>query len=218
LVEFTECIDKIVIEYGTGSNSPTQHPTYSKITIGESIFTIEQCKASCDCLDSDEDGVCNDADICEGGNDNDDFDGDGIPNFCDDDCDNSIGSGDDDADGICNNEDECPGFDDNIDENKNGLPDGCDLFRLGVDFDLGIYPNPATAGSIIGISVTGDYKDADLLIFDEVGRLIEQSKLHLSDGTNTYQLSPDLISTGIYFVKIRTEAFNSKVHKLIIID
>jgi len=171
LVEFTECIDKIVIEYGTGSNSPTQHPTYSKITIGESIFTIEQCKESCDCLDSDEDGVCDDDDICEGGNDNDDYDGDGVPNFCDNDCDGSIGGGDDDADGICNNEDVCPGFDDNVDENDNGVPDGCDLFRLGVDFDLSIYPNPVKAGSIISISSNEAYQNADLLIFDEAGRL-----------------------------------------------
>jgi hypothetical protein len=37
--------------------------------------------------DTDGDGVCNALDICEGGDDNIDSDGDGIPDFCDNDCD-----------------------------------------------------------------------------------------------------------------------------------
>ncbi len=141
LVEFTECIDKITIVYGTGSNSPTHNPTYSKIVIGESIFSVEQCKDGCDepCPvvdtgggpiggDADGDGVCDGDDICPGGDDNMDTDGDGKPDFCDDDC--TTGSaplGDEDGDFVCDFEDQCPGFDDNIDENNNGIPDGCEV-------------------------------------------------------------------------------------------
>ena len=138
LVEFTECIDKITIVYGTGSQSPTNDPTYSKIVIGGSVFTIEQCKGGCDepCAaglgsgdgDSDGDGVCDGDDICEGGDDNQDTDGDGTPDFCDDDCTvgGSSARGDDDGDFVCNDEDQCEGFDDNIDTNNNGVPDGCE--------------------------------------------------------------------------------------------
>ena len=39
-----------------------------------------------DYMDSDDDGVCDDMDICDGGDDNLDSDADGIPDFCDDDC------------------------------------------------------------------------------------------------------------------------------------
>ena len=49
LVEFTQCIDQIVIVYGTGSNSPTHNPSYSSITVGERIgFTAEFCPDPCE--------------------------------------------------------------------------------------------------------------------------------------------------------------------------
>jgi len=56
--EFTECIDKITIVYGSGSNSPTPDPDNSKIIIGGQIFEVEQCGQGCECLaDDDNDGV-----------------------------------------------------------------------------------------------------------------------------------------------------------------
>jgi len=88
LVEFTECVDKITIVYGTGSQSPTHNPDYSKIVIGESVFMIEQCKEGCSepCIasnDSDNDGVCDNEDKCPGYDDHIDTDGDGIADGCD---------------------------------------------------------------------------------------------------------------------------------------
>ncbi len=92
LVEFTECIDKIVIEYGTGSDSPTPDPTYSKIYIGKHYgIQTEVCQDACvaDCADAsspgddDNDGVCNVDDLCPGFDDNIDLDGNGIPDGCD---------------------------------------------------------------------------------------------------------------------------------------
>lgn len=104
------------------------------------------------CVDDDDDGICNEEDICPDGDDTLDSDNDGIPNACDNDncilgapCDdgNPCTEGDsyhtdcncygiwadDDDDGICNESDECPGEDDFIDENENGIPDGCDARR-----------------------------------------------------------------------------------------
>lgn len=49
LVEFTECIDKVIIVYGTGSNSPTHNPDYSSITIGEHLgFSTKVCPDTCE--------------------------------------------------------------------------------------------------------------------------------------------------------------------------
>ena len=88
LVEFTECIDKITIVYGSGSNSPTPDPDNSKIIIGGQIFEVEQCGQGCECLaDDDNDGVCNDEDVCPGGDDSIDSDGDGTPDDCELQCD-----------------------------------------------------------------------------------------------------------------------------------
>ena len=115
---------------------------------------------NCNCfgtfVDSDQDGVCDAEDVCPGGNDNLDSDGDGIPDDCDDcndsifglacddeddcteedsfdeDC-NCIGifmDGDDD--GICDAEDICPRGDDNIDDDEDGIPNACDECTLVV--------------------------------------------------------------------------------------
>ncbi len=91
LVEFTECIDKITIVYGSGTNSPTPDPDNSKIVIGSGVFSVEQCQEGCECPeDDDNDGVCNENDICPGGNDLIDSNGDGIPDDCEIQCDEYI--------------------------------------------------------------------------------------------------------------------------------
>lgn len=100
--------------------------------------------ASCNCagtftgMDTDNDGICDAYDICVGGDDLADADGDGIPTFCDT-CDNrTIGKPcddgnpctildrvqagcecvgilmDDDVDGSCNWDDQCPNFDNTL--------------------------------------------------------------------------------------------------------
>lgn len=111
----------------------------------------ENCNCQGTFMDSDGDGVCNAEDICAGGDDNTDSDGDGIPDFCDtDDCPFTLGSPcddgdnctendaydadcncvgvyqDSDLDGFCDAEDTCIGGSDFIDENNNGTPDFCD--------------------------------------------------------------------------------------------
>lgn len=44
LITFTECVDEIIIIYGTGNDSPVTNPTYSKIQIGAEFgFITENC-------------------------------------------------------------------------------------------------------------------------------------------------------------------------------
>ena len=100
--------------------------------------------------DEDNDGVCDDYDVCEGGDDALDEDGDGIPDACDNCNENLIGTPcddgdvctildvytagcgceglyiDSDQDGVCNILDQCEGHDDNLDIDSDGIPDACD--------------------------------------------------------------------------------------------
>ncbi|MEO1261422.1 MAG: T9SS type A sorting domain-containing protein [Bacteroidota bacterium] len=112
--------------------------------------------ADCECLgtftggDADNDGVCDDYDICPNGNDALDADEDGIPDACDTCDDRLIGTPcddgdpctlldvvrtncdclgtffDSDDDGTCTELDLCEGFDDSIDADGDGQPDACD--------------------------------------------------------------------------------------------
>ncbi|MCB9520284.1 MAG: hypothetical protein H6698_04590 [Myxococcales bacterium] len=70
--------------------------------------------------DDDNDGVCNDIDVCAAGDDNVDLNTNGTPDACE-------ACPDEDADTVCDDVDVCPGFDDRIDENGNGNPAGCDV-------------------------------------------------------------------------------------------
>ena len=80
--------------------------------------------AVAECLDSDQDGVCDADDICPGGDDNIDGDGDDVPDACDP-CPND-NPDDQDGDLVCDSVDACPGSDDALDEDGDGIPDGCD--------------------------------------------------------------------------------------------
>jgi len=77
-----------------------------------------------ECPDEDQDGVCDDEDLCEGFP-NVDNDEDGICNSedeCPDDAENDL-DGDNHCDGT---DDVCLGFDDSQDSDGDGIPDGCD--------------------------------------------------------------------------------------------
>jgi len=51
-VTFNQCVDKIKIKYGTGSNSPVHNPTYGKIFIGEvGGVTASTCNSTCNGCD-----------------------------------------------------------------------------------------------------------------------------------------------------------------------
>ncbi|MEM9917718.1 MAG: hypothetical protein AAF990_06460 [Bacteroidota bacterium] len=119
---------------------------------GSACTINETYNALCMCVgdyvgDQDNDGACDPLDLCPGGNDYLDADGDGTPDACfnckegepcddgdpctideeyDQDC-NCIGKfQDDDNDSVCNAYDQCPGFPDYHDMDMDGIPDGCE--------------------------------------------------------------------------------------------
>ena len=75
------------------------------------------------CQDEDEDGVCDNEDLCEGFPNVDD-DNDGICN--EDDACPVDPENDADGDNVCEIDDICPGFDDSQDTDGDGTPNGCD--------------------------------------------------------------------------------------------
>lgn len=71
-------VDRVIVRWPSGVVDEISNPAINQflsIIEGEGE---EECTA-----DSDNDGVCDADDICEGGDDNIDSDGDGIPDFCD---------------------------------------------------------------------------------------------------------------------------------------
>ena len=75
--------------------------------------------------DSDDDTVCDAADVCPGHDDLADSDNDGAPDACDS-CPADAGD-DSDGDGVCDSSDICPGGNDNLDADSDGTPDHCDV-------------------------------------------------------------------------------------------
>jgi len=172
-------------------NSPTPDPDNSKIVIGGGIFSVEQCKEGCECPeDDDNDGVCNDEDICPGGDDFMDTDGDGTPDFCDDDC---AEIGDEDGDFVCDDLDQCPGFDDNIDENNNGIPDACDVLcdEYTLDFSS---PGYNWSGDLAESFTVGN-QTFDISITDDNGILTNSTELEsgLSVRTDPNNVNEEVI-------------------------
>lgn len=76
------------------------------------------------CSDVDEDGVCDFEDQCDGFDDAEDGDGDGVPDGCDE-CPED-NPNDTDSDGVCDSDDLCEGGDDNLDADGDTVPDLCD--------------------------------------------------------------------------------------------
>ena len=126
--------DGICCGYGTGDYELVEDNTGNVIASGGEFGASEAtpfCLDNFSCPDDDGDGVCNDVDVCPGGDDNVDTDGDGIADFCDD-CPNSA-TGDTDGDGVCDDLDACPGGDDNADDDGDGVADFCDACPGGDD-------------------------------------------------------------------------------------
>ena len=78
-----------------------------------------------DCDDADGDGVCDEDDRCDGGDDGVDLDGDGVPDDCDP-CPGTSNNSDTDGDGVCDNDDLCEGDDASGDSDGDGVCDDVD--------------------------------------------------------------------------------------------
>ena len=104
-------IERVVVKWPSGVVDEIFNPSpnqFLKITEGSGE----------NCTDSDNDGICDSVDICDGADDTLDTDGDGVPDGCD----------------ICEN------GDDTIDSDGDGIPDFCDTdtcesITISISFD-----------------------------------------------------------------------------------
>ncbi len=144
-------IDQLVLSFCSGC-AETGQPCDD----GNPCTTEDAIGLDCNCggkyEDTDFDGICNVKDACEGHDDANDADGDGLPDGCDN-CDNAIigtlcddgdpctvndkyitdceclgtfEGADSDNDGICDAYDICPNGNDALDADGDGTPDACD--------------------------------------------------------------------------------------------
>ncbi|WP_194525943.1 Calx-beta domain-containing protein [Zobellia roscoffensis] len=134
-------------------------------------------------FDSDNDGVADCYDICDGGDDNTDSDADGTPDYCDhcDDTTDTDGDGipdcndteecdgldndgdgeidegfDSDSDGVADCYDVCDGGDDNADSDADGKPDHCDDCDDTTDTDGDGIPDCNDTEECDGLDNDGD--------------------------------------------------------------
>ncbi|MDM9632838.1 CRTAC1 family protein, partial [Robiginitalea aurantiaca] len=89
-------IDRVVVKWPSGIVDEIFNPSPNQ------FLTIQEGDGQ-SCTDSDNDGVCDSQDVCEGFDDSVDTDGDGVPDGCD----------------------ICTGGDDSIDSDGDGIPDFC---------------------------------------------------------------------------------------------
>jgi Metallo-peptidase family M12 len=97
----TDNLDKVEIEILRSAESVTvslENDWNSNKEVSISISPMTFCRSETDCPDDDGDGICNSDDICPGGNDNVDFDKDGLPDGCDN-CPHDANPGQEDSNG-----------------------------------------------------------------------------------------------------------------------
>ncbi len=104
-----------------GFQFPNGGTEYAGPFLGPNFLIYEEDEPA----DSDGDGVIDEDDICPGGDDNVDFDGDLVPDFCDP-CPLDAAN-DADGDGVCGDVDVCMGGDDSLDLDFDATPDFCDV-------------------------------------------------------------------------------------------
>jgi PKD repeat protein len=113
-----------------------------------SLSPVNFCVETVPCIDSDDDGVCDEDDLCPGADDNLDTDGDGIRDCQDSEinspCPNNIDASgksiDTDGDGVCDDLDNCPSVSNTGQEDVdgNGVGDVCEslpCFANDANFD-----------------------------------------------------------------------------------
>jgi hypothetical protein len=82
---------------------------------------------------------------------------------------------------------------------------------------VAIYPNPIVPGqdgTVLSIQILEDWPNADVTIFDMVGRIVYVGKLENTLGTNKLKL--DDLANGIYILQIKAAGDKSFVGKIIV--
>ncbi len=69
------------------------------------------------------------------------------------------------------------------------------------ELQIVVYPNPAKSDFTLSIN-NADNKQADIVVFDPLGKLVAQRKVNLATGENSTHFDSDEWPRGIYHIRI----------------
>jgi hypothetical protein len=78
-----------------------------------------------------------------------------------------------------------------------------------------IFPNPAKATTTLKINALKDF-NTELLVYNALGLLVSEKQVQLTSGRNTIPLTLEGLSTGVYFVSLKSE--NKTITKRIVVE
>ena len=77
-----------------------------------------------------------------------------------------------------------------------------------------LYPNPVENGFTNLSFVSGIHTEASLLVYNQIGGLVEQKNLSIQAGENSFSLEVSSYSTGVYFIQLKGEGLD-KVFRMV---
>jgi len=80
-------------------------------------------------------------------------------------------------------------------------------------YRLSNYPNPFSDGTIIATYITGDYRNAEVVVYDMVGNVITRFKL--KQGQNFNEIGSDRLKYGIYFYTLVSDGVKIETKKMV---
>ncbi|WP_460219824.1 CARDB domain-containing protein [Psychroserpens sp. MEBiC05023] len=212
LAEVSGGVEPYSFEWNNGSllNTTSGGPgTYNLTVIDNTGFsTTIEADILIDDTDSDGDTISNCEDICEGFDDTEDMDTDGIPDGCDN-CINTanINQDDTDGDGVGNDCDNCveKANPDQTDSNNNGIGDACETLSLNnVSYDdIKISPNPFNESISIITPLQLNNQKFKITIYDMLGRVILDDVFQSNTNIiKIIKLDKTISQQGVYLLKI----------------
>ena len=78
-----------------------------------------------------------------------------------------------------------------------------------------LYPNPLSQSQQLKLVLNSPVNmNADLAVFDLAGKSIVNTKLNLKQGGNVFTVPTEMLSSGIYFLRINAGSFGGVIRKL----
>ena len=83
-------------------------------------------------------------------------------------------------------------------------------------FNFDVYPNPSTNDATVAFDLGLQSTNLTIIVTNEQGKLIQEKELNDISGYTRYHLPADLLTDGIYFVKVKI-ATDSYMKRLVMV-
>ncbi|NRB65659.1 MAG: T9SS type A sorting domain-containing protein, partial [Saprospiraceae bacterium] len=91
----------------------------------------------------------------------------------------------------------------------NRMPNMAKPAKSLMDKQLSIFPNPISDDFQVQVDMNQAYSYAELLIFDQLGKLVYSKPVYLEKGLNTWHINQNFFP-GWYYLSIRANKLNLK--------